>query len=266
MAISQQLRVIASWRLAAELVRRYPHMLRIIETHPGGGQYDCLDLVEHQPPRPVITHLSLNRHGSAHGEHGTYAEVWEHAVSTDDPRGLLDRLAALTNLPPVSHVPPSTPAVVVYRLIAAALAQAAFGRVKSECRSGYLDSSGMDGSGVREAWFAHFPEARHRLAASDANDVLGVPAYRFWFLLRDGEPQACLGSTGLAWDRTGRQLDLWGAYALSRNLWDAVGALLRGFGWSPGSEHARPSRSRRDPMRWKESPGSYAEAGALAGR
>ena len=32
--ISRQLREIASWRLAAELLRRYPGTLRLIETHP----------------------------------------------------------------------------------------------------------------------------------------------------------------------------------------------------------------------------------------
>lgn len=31
----------ASWRLTAELVRRYPNRFSVIETHPGGGQYNC---------------------------------------------------------------------------------------------------------------------------------------------------------------------------------------------------------------------------------
>ena len=36
----------ASWRLTAELVRRYPDRFSVIETHPGGGQYDCITLID----------------------------------------------------------------------------------------------------------------------------------------------------------------------------------------------------------------------------
>ncbi len=32
----------ASWRLGSELVRRHPHHLVLLRTHPGDGQHDCL--------------------------------------------------------------------------------------------------------------------------------------------------------------------------------------------------------------------------------
>ena len=42
---------LASWTLATEVMRRAPELLRIIETHPGGGQYDCLSMVR------IVPHL-----------------------------------------------------------------------------------------------------------------------------------------------------------------------------------------------------------------
>ena len=42
--LSRQLLEAASWRVVAELVRRHP-TIRVIETHPGGDQYDCLQLL-----------------------------------------------------------------------------------------------------------------------------------------------------------------------------------------------------------------------------
>ena len=36
---------VASWRLAAEIVRRYPGRFFVIEMHPVGGTYDCIGLI-----------------------------------------------------------------------------------------------------------------------------------------------------------------------------------------------------------------------------
>jgi hypothetical protein len=44
MIINRQLIEIASWRLISDICRRYPETFTIIETHPGGGLYDCLSL------------------------------------------------------------------------------------------------------------------------------------------------------------------------------------------------------------------------------
>src|SRR4051794_35374654 len=49
-----------SWWLASRLVRRHPE-LKLIETHPGGGQYDCLTLRKDQGTR-----VDINRVGSIH--------------------------------------------------------------------------------------------------------------------------------------------------------------------------------------------------------
>jgi hypothetical protein len=45
-----------AWWLAAELIRRHPADLREIETHPGGGQYDCISLYRRNSDSPAWLH------------------------------------------------------------------------------------------------------------------------------------------------------------------------------------------------------------------
>lgn len=61
--VNTRLRLAQSWWLASELARRHPELL-IIETHPGGGQYDCLSLVKDEQ-----TLIDVNRVGSIHIHH-----------------------------------------------------------------------------------------------------------------------------------------------------------------------------------------------------
>ena len=52
--------------------------------------------------------------------------------------------------------------------------------------------------------FAAFPAARARFLDRRPDDILGEPAYRFWFL-GDGEPRLCPENTGLPWDLEGNE-------------------------------------------------------------
>ena len=62
-SLDQRLVYLQSWWIASELVRGHPS-LKVVETHPGGGQYDCLSIVttEHY----TVTLIDLNRSGSIH--------------------------------------------------------------------------------------------------------------------------------------------------------------------------------------------------------
>ena len=225
---SQQIIEAASWRLAAELVRRYPARFTVIEMHPGGGQYDCLTLLD-QEEASGLERIDLNRAGSAfvcqRGHQGwawVWRDCWPEMVATGDPRDLLDRLCARAGLMPVTRIPRATPAVVAYRVISAFLAHAMFGRVGWECRNGYLDSSGMSG-GRRDELFEHFPMARQRLAVRQADDVLGIAAYRFWFLMRKDQPLLAIeAKNGIAWDTSGHETDLFAKYRIHRRIWPVV--------------------------------------------
>ena len=225
---SRQLLEVASWRLVAELVRRHP-ALRVIETHPGGGMYDCLQVLldpHSNDDRPAIV---LNRAGSVHVLGGDTAAdaywetFWADYLSADDPRRVLDRLCGLAGLPPVRRLPPSSDATVVYSFIAAFLSSAVFGRDRWECRNGSCDSS--LGSELSTA-FAAFPAARARLLERRPGDILDQPAYRFWFLIDDA-PQLCLETCGQAWDREGNEFDLGALYRTRRRLWPLVNFVAR---------------------------------------
>jgi hypothetical protein len=226
---SRQLLEAASWRVVAEIIRCYP-TIRVIETHPGGGQYDCLQLLldpESDRDRPS---LAFNRPGSLHvfteGESGDarWETFWADYLAAEDPRDIVHRVCDLARLPRVAHLPPSTPATIVYRFIAAFLSSTVFGRARWECRNGVFDTSASEG-GVRDA-FATFPAARARLLYREPHDVLGEPAYRFWFL-GNGTPRLCLETTGHAWDTEGNEFDLASLYRKRRRLWPVVSFVAR---------------------------------------
>lgn len=96
---SRQIIEAASWRLVAEIVRRYPDRFTVIETHPGGGTYDCLTLLD-QDKASGLHRIEFNSVGSVvvwprdspSGE-SVWKGCWSEMVATSDPRELLDRLS-----------------------------------------------------------------------------------------------------------------------------------------------------------------------------
>jgi hypothetical protein len=222
---SRQLVEIASWRLAAEMVRRHPKM-RVIETHPGDGMYDCLDLLPEASYPPAI--VSLNRVGGIHCLAAGRRWDWAWYLSLEDPLEAVMEIEAAAGLPAVGTLPASTPAVLTPRFTAAFLTHALLGRTQWECRNGLLDSAA--GSGRRFPWFAPFPAALDRLQESLPDDILGNPAYRFWFLVSNDEPRLCLETTGRAWDRAGVEYDLMHLYRqASRRLLPVVSFVTNGL-------------------------------------
>lgn len=228
MELSRQLVEVASWHMAAELVRRDP-VLRLIQTHPAGGTYDCLTLLGGTGPEPRNGKLFLNRPGSAtvftrfDGRLAPEAEwqldVWPLMASTSDPRSTVDRVCDLSGIPKPPALPVSTRAVVSFRFIARVLQHSLFSRAQWRCVNAYHDSSGTDGSSLNEQLFENFPTARRAAEERRPDDVLGVAAYRFWFLTKDQTPLLCISSDGLLWNTGGQRLDLFARYRNSgRNI------------------------------------------------
>ncbi|GAB4520299.1 MAG: hypothetical protein Kow0047_31520 [Anaerolineae bacterium] len=219
--MNAQLIEIASWRIVAELYRRYPGKFHVIETHPGGGQYDCLSLYDRQTGRLVA---DFNRRGGLHfHDTGEAMDIWQELLVAPTPKPVLDEVCRRLGLPMMEHVPPSTPQTLVYRFIATFLTHAAFGIRAWDCRNGFYDTSGY-GGGTGHHFFEDFPEAQRRLEVRLKDDVSGEPAYRFWFLCRDHKPLLCLETVGLLWvsgDSTTYQLmDLYNRHG--RRIWPAV--------------------------------------------
>lgn len=113
-----------SWGLASRLVRRHPR-LRIVEEHPGGGQYDCLTI----PGRGDgdFDTIHLNRAGSAFvwGRESSWRwawrGIWNELASGSDFRFGVELLEHHAGLAKADPTPPAEPHTVAYRLIAATL-------------------------------------------------------------------------------------------------------------------------------------------------
>jgi hypothetical protein len=221
----------ASWRLASELVRRHPLTTRVLHTHPGGGQYDCLTITS---PTGGGGTVELNRNGTiqVHDRFdGRSDDQWEHTDWDNylraDPRAFLDRLERASGLPTPTHVPPSDPMTLTYRVLAALAATALKSVHPIEIESGQIDSSG--GGGPNDA-LDSFPAIPEELRRVQDDDLFHQAGYRFWIALRDRVPiLAFEQDEGMAWTQHhGEGFDLMGLYELSdHNLLIVTLELLR---------------------------------------
>lgn len=209
-----------SWRLASELVRRHPTTTRVLRTHPGGGQYDCLTITS---PTASGGTVQLNRHGTVQVQErfdGRPVEGWEPTEWDEylrcDPRTFLDRLERASGLTRPGHVPSAVPMTLTLRVLAALAATAVKSVHPVEVQAGYIDTSGY-GSGPNDA-LDSFPFLPDELRRARDDDLFGEPGYRFWVILRDDAPilaieQGC----GRAWTPHGVEgLDLMASYEQSR--------------------------------------------------
>lgn len=209
-----------------EIARRSPEDLRMLESHTGMGLSDCLGLMDGKG-KPLV---SLTRTGTlrlyATLEGESLSIVREDFFTEMVRQGFsmshcVKRLCAALRIPSYKLLPSTTPAILVYRYLAALLEQAALASRSWECHNGYLCGDGI-GAGER-AEFDLFPLAKKRLRASPRPDHDGrVPANAFWFLFVDGEPKLCLSEEGKVWDRDFNEADLVPAYAQRHRIWPLV--------------------------------------------
>ena len=102
------------------------------------------------------------------------------------------------------------------RAIAQLLAPTTFDRRRFECRNGYY--YGSNGGAVRWDWFNAFPRSIPRLRTGGHTDFRGEPAFRFWFVLRDGDPRLAFEDTGWAWTLQGEEIDIVDLYQRAGTL------------------------------------------------
>lgn len=183
-----------SWQIAAALVARHPGQFTVIETHPGGGQYDCLALYE-RPVSASGAHVDLNRVGSVHtfdaaGEHLAHSTGWADLASgtarVDDVVDEIERHLDLAQLRDSARADPGDYTVAVIAATTHAIRAAG----SWSWRNGMLDTSGY-GSGPRLDWFASFPTLTPLPPESGAAFPTD-PAFGHWFLLMEDNPVLCL--------------------------------------------------------------------------
>ncbi|MGY1792798.1 hypothetical protein ACI796_02290 [Geodermatophilus sp. SYSU D00525] len=208
---THRLQIAFSWRIAAELCRRVPGH-RVYETHPGGGQMDCLAL------RGPVLYVDINRLGSLHApkveSDGPFLEprqMNELALRPDGVEVVVDRVLGAHRIAVPTRRPRTDPDVLTYRVIAAVLAQQLF-EGPWDCRSVFHDSSGSYGSGMPDS--------------APVRELAEVPANEIWCLSRGDDVVAHL-HRGWAFTGTGERLDLMSRYDRGTALPQLVAELTR---------------------------------------
>lgn len=223
--MSRQLKEVLSWRLVTELWRRRPNTFLLLETHPGGGTYDCLTLLDRRSASSARS-LYINREGSvtatAKSGKSRFWPDWVERMLIASPDGLLKEVSTALGLPTSGRLPPSIPATLVFRFVSDFLTHSLGHRVQWECRNGFLDTSGY-GGGRREEWFSQFSKIGTRPRPQKmASDSSWADAYYYWFLVCDGEPKLCLSTDGNAFKRSGEVFDLALLYQAKRRIWPLI--------------------------------------------
>ena len=220
--LDQQLEEALSWRLVTELWRRYPDRFVLIETHPGGGQYDCLSLMESDDG--FHSNLDVNRGGgSVHLHRGPTPRSWPDWTGRmlTDPLRFLDEIGDAIGIAVPKSLPRSTPTTISFRYICEFLTHAVGRLERWECRNGFCDTSGY-GGGKREEWFNRFPGIEGEPPPKEwAGEELDG-AYRYWFLLKEAEPAICLDTDGRLYKLDGSVLDLTVIYTKYKRVWPVI--------------------------------------------
>ena len=234
---------LARW-LAAELIRRHPEDLRVIETHPGGGQYDCISIYHRGRSRngpkavdwqQLVVHMNIipGSHLSHDAWFASKAEMgrfnWPEVLLCDDRRTYvvkqLERSAGLA-APPT--MPVAKASSIGPRLIAAFLQRTFLGPARWRTDNGFCESSGGWAS-VREELFEQIPGAQAWRSQPRVENLLDTPEYRFWFLSRERaddtiDPPAFAVDTwtGHLWNKAGPQIDLLDRYVKGKRSIDTL--------------------------------------------
>ena len=210
---SRRMREVYSWKLVAEFARRHPNFGTLIEAHPGGGQYDCLAFC-----REGSMSLAINRVGSITFLDGgpddriDSREVWEKGLEEEGIRKVLDQMSELVGLRIPSPLPSTTKEALTYRVVSVFMSALVFDKRSWQCLNGMDDTAGYSNQEIRDAWFDRFPEAKENLRITEKNDFSKIPLYRFWFILCDDAPVACLSKNAVAYLRSGETVDLMSKY------------------------------------------------------
>lgn len=205
---SRQLLNAYSWWLAAELVRRNPHLI-IHETHPGGGMYDCLSVRDGRHLSNAPTLVDINRAGRIHAFRqnldGTVHDLtftWAEALSVEYLHRLVDEIEMIVGLNPEEEWPP-TPRSRAYELLAETLMsqvnEIAIWDVRNEIDDSDPFVDGLNGYIQQFPSIVDRPRSEQEALAGH-NAQLGS-GYRYWAILRNQEPVLVVSAEGIAYTR-----------------------------------------------------------------
>lgn len=173
-----------TWKIVASLTARDDKLRRVLETHPGGGMYDCVELDSPQAEQPA-QHIHLNRVGSGHilrpdGDDDRIAHLWARAAR-HGAEVAADDIATVAGMPPRTRPP-----TALWEQFAEQVADEITAGRRVNWRNGYSDDHRPDG--IRRDLFEACALETDRLDphSPDAANV----AASHWFLIHEGQPIA----------------------------------------------------------------------------
>lgn len=204
--LNERLVFLQSWWLTSELIRRHPH-LSLIETHPAGGTYDCLTVIDQRvppaeswPDGEVLVYL--NRVGTIRVRDHYGFMTFETERAFGDRHGALKRIEEAAGLAAPHPTPASTPFSLALRVIYRFLALNLNEKEQWDVRNLRIDDAGWwPGMPTSLTDLSKFPSALEALRIERRDDLLGDRRYHFWVLIGalpggQVEPQAVLDTDG----------------------------------------------------------------------
>ena len=179
-----QISLSLAWWIAADLIRRHPGELRVIETHPGGGQYTCISVYRvASSGDPLVVHMNVDP-----GAHLTPASWfrrtdgerfnWLEVLLTSDRREYVSQqLEVAEGLPAVATTPSTTSASIGPLVVAAFLERSVLGPARWSTANLVTDSD--DGIGLRQDLLQIFPGLA---VAGTLTSSVDDPAFGVWFI------------------------------------------------------------------------------------
>jgi hypothetical protein len=190
--------------------------LTIIQTHPGGGQYDCLAVYESKQqtdagPGHLRQILDINRTGSMHiGGDALVTDWCDEFLAADNAHTLIKTMEHAVGMSAPARTPDATERTLTVRVLAALAWAGVNSKNWRPIESARFDSSeGVDEGLMIDDRLAS--AASDRLSISLADDIRGQAAYRFW-LVPCGAGSALVETSATAWLPNGEILDLMAMY------------------------------------------------------
>lgn len=191
-----------AWWIVSELIRRHPGYIPL-ETHPGDGMYDCLELHAVGDDEPTRLRLNLRAPGHVHvfnppavqGDHPMFS--WQEILGAPNPHEHVRAIERALGIGSPS-APASTGPALAVRFVGTALTMAVNDRVEWRARNAQFDENGgWDDDALRTlAEAVPAAEADLRAASSAGADE---PLIHFWKLLRGRDIVAVVSLQGLTY-------------------------------------------------------------------
>lgn len=155
--VRRSVAAVVAWSIIAEVTRHHGSRsdLRVLELHPGGGQYDLLSLFRVQGeqasaydgrPKQIGAFNLLT--GTMHGEQPSTDEPVEWLrlwLSEPDPKSVVEAVLRALRLSSLASLPSTNRRIFGCRLMAALLGAKLLQRDYLQARMGFADTSGSGG-------------------------------------------------------------------------------------------------------------------------